>query len=143
MPSENSFKQHAEVARSALKTFNAIRQLDAPGPVKTALNELVTATVDFNNYVPFFLSHALFQELPPLVHSTLEDFFSKNPNVEKPPLYAKIAGLNARIKDSLQTPAKKGESSFSFDLDSFLYSSALSSCHRRSQRSPRKDYQED
>ena len=109
MPSESSFKQQAELARSALKNFNAIRQLDAPGPAKTAFYELVNATVDFNRFIPFFTSHVLFQEIPPAAHIALEDFLSKHPNFEKPPTYSKVAGLNARIQDALQTPAKKGK----------------------------------
>ena len=47
MPSETSFKHHVELVRSALKTFHAISQLDAPGPVKTAFDELVNVTADF------------------------------------------------------------------------------------------------
>ena len=45
--SELAFKKQAEVAREALQAFNLIRPLalSAPGPVKTALFELVTATV--------------------------------------------------------------------------------------------------
>lgn len=106
MPSESSFKQHVEQARSALKTFNAIRQLDAPGPVKTAFDELVTITADFNKFVPYFVNHSAFQELPPSVYSTLEDFLSKHPNFEKPANYSRLVGLNAR---SLDSPVKKGE----------------------------------
>jgi hypothetical protein len=109
MPSESAFKQQATLARSALKNFQAISQLDAPGPTKTAFYDLVNATVDFNRFVPFFVSHALFQEIPPLVHTTLEDFLAKNPNFERPSTYSKIAGLNARVQDSAQTSAKKGE----------------------------------
>jgi hypothetical protein len=45
--SELAFKKQAELAREALRAFNIIRPLaaSAPGPVKTALAELVTATV--------------------------------------------------------------------------------------------------
>ena len=64
MPSEKTFKQHAEMARSALNNFNAIHQLDAPGPVKTAFDELVAIIADFNNFVPFFVNHPLFLEIP-------------------------------------------------------------------------------
>ena len=97
-----------ELPRSALKAFNAIRLLDAPGPVKTALYDLVTVTSDFNHFVPFFISHALFQEILSLVHSTLEEFLSQHPDFERPPNYSKIAGLHARVQDSIQLAAKKG-----------------------------------
>ena len=45
--SELAFKKQAKVAREVLQAFNLIRPLalSAPGPVKTALFELVTATV--------------------------------------------------------------------------------------------------
>jgi hypothetical protein len=118
MPSEASFKKQAELAREALTNFNTIRQLKAPGLIKTALLELVETTVRllllsfilrlthiskvaFNNFVPFFVSHVLFQEIPPAVHTAIEDFVSKNPDFEMPPLTHKIAGLDARVKDSL------------------------------------------
>ena len=109
MPSENTFKQHVELTRTALKTFTAIRQLDAPGPIKTAFDELVVLTADFTNFVPFFVTHPLFIELPPLVFSAFEDFLCKNPAFEKPAAYAKVVALNARIKESASA-AKKGES---------------------------------
>ena len=54
MPSENSFKKQAEIAREALKNFNAIRVLNAPGMVKTALFELVEAVVSAS-LILFFL----------------------------------------------------------------------------------------
>lgn len=120
MPSESSFKQQAELARAALKNFKAIAQLDAPGPVKTAFYELFAATVDFNRFIPFFVSHALFHEIPPLVHTALEEFLVKHPNFERPPAYSKLAGLNARIQDSLQVSSKKGE--FSLFLSHFCVS---------------------
>jgi predicted translin family RNA/ssDNA-binding protein len=47
MPSENSFKKQADVARDALKNFNTVRALNAPSLAKTALSELVEATVSF------------------------------------------------------------------------------------------------
>jgi hypothetical protein len=45
--SKLAFKKQAELTREALRAFNIIRPLaaSAPGPVKTALAELVTATV--------------------------------------------------------------------------------------------------
>jgi hypothetical protein len=43
--SDSSFNKQVELAREALKNFNAISQLNAPGPVKLAMEELVTVTV--------------------------------------------------------------------------------------------------
>ena len=117
MPSETAFKQHAESIRAALKMFQAISQLDAPGPVKTALDELVNVTAELNKFMPTFTSHSLFQELPPLVHNALEDFLMKHPSIEKPANYSKVAGLNARALDSVQISARRGMSlSFAFSF---------------------------
>ena len=140
MPSESSFKHHTELVRNALRTFTTIQQLDAPGPIKTALNELITATADFQNFVPFFVNHTLFLEIPPLVYTTLEEFFSKNPSFDKPPLYGKLAGLNARVKDSLAISAKKGTSSPFLLRAPFLrfeVLAALSAAPLRPEKKPR------
>ena len=115
MPSENSFKQHIALVRAALKTFNTICQLDAPGPVKTAFDELVNVTADLNKFVPFFVSHSLFQELPPLVHAALEDFLTTRPSFDKPLNFSKIAGLNARAQDSVHISARRGKYLLSFE----------------------------
>lgn len=144
MPSDSAFKKQAEIAREALTTFNTIRTLNAPGPIKTALEELVTATVRFffnfstvwkiinwfslsqiafNNFVPFFVTHPLFQEIPPAVHLAIEDFIAKHPGFDMPASTPRIAGLDARVKDSLVSPAKKGLSlSLSFSLVLILFS---------------------
>lgn len=110
MPSESSFKQQAEAVRAALGVFNAIKGVDAPKAVKAAFDELVIGAADFQRFAPFFVTHALFLELLPATHLSLEEFLAKNPGFEKPPAYSKIAVLNARIKESLQTPVKKGMS---------------------------------
>ena len=142
MPSESSFKHQAELARTALQNFHAIRQLDAPALIKSAIEELVVATADFQNFVPFFMSHALFLEIPPLVYSALEDFFSKNPNVDKPLLYGQLAGLNARVKDTLSTSAKKGIPFSYFGRPhltalAFWFLAALNAANLRSEKKPR------
>lgn len=142
MPSENSFKKQAEVAREALKNFNMVRALNAPSLVKAALTDLVESTVRFpisfsvellisfffqaafNNFVPFFVNHSLFQEIPPAVHSVIEDFRLKNPHYDMPSLTLKVAGLAARVKDSLAASlTKKGPILavlFIFSSSSFL-----------------------
>ena len=134
MPSDNVFKQHADSVRAALKTFTTISQLDAPGPVKTAFDELVNVTADFNKFMPSFTSHPLFQELPPLVHTALEDFLAKHASFEKPANYSKIAGLNARALDSAQISAKRGMFP-TFSPLSPPYSFVLDSRYQRRQSS--------
>ncbi|KAF8806936.1 hypothetical protein BYT27DRAFT_7256942 [Phlegmacium glaucopus] len=102
MPTEIAFKKHAEETREALKNFNAIRILKAPDLTNFALNTLV----GFNDFVPGFISNPLFQEIPPVVQNTINDFCTKNPGVPLPELTHRIAGLVARIKDSLPPPKK-------------------------------------
>lgn len=43
--SEAAFFKQTEIAREALKTFNTISVLNAPGPVRIAMEELINATV--------------------------------------------------------------------------------------------------
>jgi hypothetical protein len=106
--SDAAFFKQTELAREALKNFTAISALNAPGPVKTAFEELVTATVGFNNFVRHYLSHPSFQEIPPRVFSTLETFLKKHPNFELPKSYDQLGGLNLRVRDSIRFSVKKG-----------------------------------
>jgi hypothetical protein len=115
MPSESAFKKQADAASDALKTFTAVRDSKSLIIVKAAIAELIDATVGFNNFVPFFVSHALFQEIPPAVFNVLEEFSNKNPKFDMPSAFAKVAGLDARVKDSIAVAkGKKGVSPFFF-----------------------------
>ena len=103
MPSKNAFKKQAEAASEALKAFVAVQNLKSTIIVKAAMTELVDATVGFNAFVPFFVSHVLFQEIPPVVHAVLEKLSIKNPSFDMPPGIAKIAGLDACVRDAIIT----------------------------------------
>ena len=139
-PSEDAFKKQAELARQALKNFNAIRSLDAPGPIRTALYELVPATVSslfftfpacetyvslqiaFNNFVAFS-SHPLFQEIIPAVYAAIQDFTAKHPNFDFPTLTYLIKGLDARARGSVNSKKGMSLSYFSFfvrSINSFI-----------------------
>lgn len=126
MPSENSFKQHVDRVRGALKNFNAIRLLDAPGPIKTALDELVALDIDFAKYTTFFTSHALFLEVAPAVFQTLDDFFTKNPTYEKPPDYKQVVGLNARAAREVAAQSASAKRGTSLFLSHIIFVSYLS-----------------
>ena len=119
MPSESLFKRHADLARDALKNFAAVRDLNSSTVVKAAIVELIDATVSFNNFVPFFVPHPLFQEIPPAVHSVLQDFLSKHPSFEMPPSFSKVAGLDARVKDFVTNSNGKRGKSFPLFFFSF------------------------
>lgn len=123
MPSESSFKRQADLASDALKTFSAVQSSKSAMVVKAAVIELIEATIAFNDYLPFFLSHSLFQEIPPAVFNALDHFATKNPKFEMPSTIARVAGLDARVKDSLKNP-KKGM--FSFFSSFFLLLTLLS-----------------
>lgn len=101
--SESSFKNQVELAREALATFNTVRDLNAPGIVRSALNDLIDKTAAFNQYVPYFLSHPSFLEIPPAVFSSIENFRTSHPSFEIPPSFAKVSGLDARVRDALNT----------------------------------------
>lgn len=45
LTADQAFKKQADTARESLLVFNSLRHLNAPGPVKNALNELVNSTV--------------------------------------------------------------------------------------------------
>jgi hypothetical protein len=45
--SDSAFNKQADAARDALKNFNTVAQLNAPGLIKTAMEDLVTAMVSF------------------------------------------------------------------------------------------------
>lgn len=122
MPSESSFKRQADIASDALKTFSAVQSSKSSMVVKAAVIELIDATIAFNEYLPFFLAHPLFQEIPPAVFNTLEQFGNKNPKFEMPSTIARVAGLDARVKDSLRI-GKQGKISFSLSTIFFLTTS--------------------
>ena len=138
MPTEVAFKKQAEVACKALQNFNTVKMLNALSLIKTALTELVKATIPshsfsmntltfqnqvaFNHFVFFFISHALFQDLVPTIHNTLEDFKGKHPDIKMPPFAFKITGLKARVKDSLVPIPKKGSSTYLFSFNLSLHS---------------------
>lgn len=119
-PPDSAFLKQAELAQAALKTFTTVQFVKSTAVVKAAIAELVDSTVLFNSYVPGFVSHPLFQEIPPSVFHVLEKFFHKHPNFDVPINYAKIAGLDARVRDSLNQPPsfKNGMCLYSF-LPSF------------------------
>ena len=59
-----------------------------------------------------FINLPQFRELPSLVQSAVSSFLSKNPKVEVPKNFHKIAGLIARIQDSPATaPPRRATSS--------------------------------
>src|SRR5277367_5290977 len=121
MPSESAFKKQADIAGDALKTFTAVRDSKSLIIIRAAISELIDATVAFNNYVPFFVSHPLFQEIPPAVFTVLEDFSKKNPKFDMPSTFINVAGLDARAKDSIAAANKKGMSQFYAIFLSFIF----------------------
>lgn len=118
MPAESTFKKHAELVRDALKNFMTVKSLNSPSLVKTVVSELIDATIAFNPYIPFFLNHALFQELPPAVFNTLNDFAAENPSFVMPKSFDKVSVLNDRVQGSIThaISSKKSESRFSYVL---------------------------
>ncbi|KAF8805165.1 hypothetical protein BYT27DRAFT_7258269 [Phlegmacium glaucopus] len=102
MPSESSFKKQASAAHDSLLNFNMVLPLKALSLIKPAMLELIDSTAAFSSFAPFFLTHALFQELVLAIHNTIEDFKSKNPDFKFPDHVSKITNLNNEVKDTLQ-----------------------------------------
>lgn len=130
MPAESTFKKHAQSIRDALTNFSTVRALKAPALIKTAVLDLIDATIALNPYIPFFLNHALFQELPPAVFTVLSDFAKENPDFAMPKSLDKVSALNDRVQNSItQVISKKGKpfSSFILFLNDF-HSSFFARC---------------
>lgn len=100
MPSESSFKKQVESIRESLKNFLVVRTFKNPVLVKAAINDLIDTTVVLNHFTTYFLSHDLFQELPPAVFSALADFSAENPDFIMPKAMDKISALNDRVSGS-------------------------------------------
>lgn len=109
MPSESSYKKHIEIAREALKNFTIVRNLKAPIIVKAAVDDLIDATIALYPFIPFFLTHAHFQEFVPAAFNALNNFSNDNVSFVMPLSMDRVFTLNNRVRGSLtQTIAKKG-----------------------------------
>lgn len=127
--SDLAFNKQADAARDALKNFNTISQLNAPGLIKTAMDELVASMVSvllsfitgladhndgqssFHGFVPHYAATPSFQELPAAAIDALNRFTVKNPTYKLPKSFPTLAGLVARAKDVSPSAVKKGEPS--------------------------------
>ena len=135
MPSESSFKRQAELAQDALKMFTTVRSMKSTPVIMAAITELIDATVGFNNFVPFFVSFPLFQEIPSAVLKALDDFVKVNPDFHMPSGMAKIASLDARARDAAAPPRKGMVIIFPCLLLFFLFLETVSSAPRVDKRS--------
>ncbi|KAF8811322.1 hypothetical protein BYT27DRAFT_7208724 [Phlegmacium glaucopus] len=97
MPSESSFKKQVQAAHNTLLNFKTVLPLKTLLLTKPALLKLINSTAAFANFVPFFLTHPLFQEVLPAVHNTIEDFKSKNPDFRLPEDAHKIVNLDTEL----------------------------------------------
>jgi hypothetical protein len=149
--SDTAFNKQADTIREALKNFGAISLLNAPGPIQLALEELIDSTVrahfassallsnlevlqlELNSFVPRLVSAPLFQELPPAVLTSINDYSAKHPNLEMPATFPRLVGLVARVKDSA---AKKGKPSAFTRLLSLLtpLTAAISAANLRPEK---------
>ena len=116
MPSKSSLKKQVDSTHKALKNFNAVKSFKSLVIVRAAIIKLIDITIAFNQYTPFFLKEAAFQELPTAVCTFLDDFSSKNPSFVLPLFYPKIATLEACVKEYVLNK-KKGM----FLILSFLF----------------------
>lgn len=106
MPSESSFRKHAEAARDALTNFTTVRSLKAPIIVRTAVFDLIDAIIAFQPFIPFFITHELFQEISTSAFNILSGFAKENPSFVMPTTMDKVVAINDRVQASLTS--KKG-----------------------------------
>jgi hypothetical protein len=66
--------------------------------------------------VPNYVSHSLFQELPPAALAAVNNYLAKHSDFDAPENLSRLVGLVARVKDSLNGSAKKGKFSQNFYL---------------------------
>src|SRR5882762_1863026 len=99
MPSENTFKNQVELVRAYLTAFEAIIKLDAPVATNSALMSLSDATGNFHHYIPYFDNRPLYIETISMAYIAMDNFFTKNPTVEKPHSFKRVAGLYGHAKN--------------------------------------------
>jgi hypothetical protein len=125
--SDLAFNKQADAARDALKNFNTIAQLNAPGLIKSAMDELIMVMVSplfitsfiqvdrdvektaFNSFVPHYVVQPPFQELPLAALDAINLFTAKHPSYKLPKTFPNLVGLVARVKDTPVSAAKKGK----------------------------------
>ena len=121
MPSESSFKKHAEIAHDALTNFNAVRSLKSPVIVKTAVFDLIDAIIAFHPFIPFFLTNNIFQELLTSAYNTLCSFAKDNPAFVMPKSMDTVASINDWVQNSFTSKRGKRYSLMSFSFILFIY----------------------
>ena len=109
MPPESSFLNHIELAKGALKRFQAIVVVGYQASTLPAHEELITVTGDFIKFNLYYINDPRFFKVLVQVYEILEEFFSKNPTYKKPLTYNKVMGLFNRSKIIAAEAAKKGE----------------------------------
>ena len=106
MPSESSFKKHAEVTHEALKTFTMVHLLKSLVLIKTAIFDPIDAIITVYPFIPFFLTHNLFQEISTSAFNVLSSFAKENSSFIMPKTMDKVTAINDCIQGSLTS--KKG-----------------------------------
>jgi hypothetical protein len=65
--------------------------------------------VELNAFVPHYVAHPSFQELPPAAMSAINNYHIRHPNSKLPDSFHRLVGLVARVKDAPIITGKKGE----------------------------------
>ena len=106
MPSESSSKKHAEVTHEALKTFTMVHLLKSPVLIKTTVFDLINTIITVDPFIPFFLTHNLFQKISTSTFNVLSSFTKENYSFIMPKMMDKVTAINNCIQGSLTS--KKG-----------------------------------
>ena len=99
MPSENTFKAQADLARAYLRAFQAISEVGAPEVVSSSLELLSNTVADFHKFIPFFDNHPLFIETVTATYTAIDGYLKKNPTIDKPVGFPRITGMYTTAKN--------------------------------------------
>jgi hypothetical protein len=110
------FAQQVESTRNLLTAFSAVVVLQAPGPIKTIMNELVSVTVShslglriavlsfslfqvmFSNFIPVYATDPAVQECPAAVLAAVDAFLMRRPRFQHPKHYPRLVRLVAQVE---------------------------------------------
>lgn len=109
------FAQQVDSTRNLLTAFSAVVVVQAPGPIKTIMNELVSITVShslvlriavlsfslfqvmFSNFMPAYATDPAVQEWPAAVLAAVDTFLIRRPSFPRPKHYPRLVRLVAQV----------------------------------------------
>ena len=126
--SDIAFRKQVAATQEALKTFNTIAGLNAPGPARVAMEELISVTVRsfslsllknilkilnvsqvlFSKFIPEYLVADSLRELCPAALAAINKFAVAHPTTRYPDNFSILVDLVAHIEDSVEGRETRG-----------------------------------